>query len=188
MRQPFFELTDDVQIPGRWHLDSPVDSEGTEVEDTRQFNRGRPVQVPGRLTVPIEHEGRPLDFTETNLKTPVVHARVASIFAELALDDVQLIPVDVQGQPDPYFILVATRLIKCIDEQASKVQFWTAEDGLPHKTGKYYAVDDLRIDKSKVGDARVFRTEGWAGTLIVSDDIKAAMERIGATGAKFVEV
>jgi hypothetical protein len=54
--------------------------------------------------------------------------------------------------------------------------------------GKYYAVDNLHIDKSKVGDARVFRPEGWEVTLIVSGDIKEALERVGTTGAKFEEV
>jgi hypothetical protein len=34
----------------------------------------------------------------------------------------------------------------------------------------------------------VFRTEGWAGTLIVSEEIKEALERMGATGTKFEEV
>lgn len=146
------------------------------------------MRVKGRLKVPIEHPGRALDFSETNLRIPVVHVKVASIFSELAPDDMQLIPVDIEGQPDQYLILVATRLIRCIDEKASKVQFWTAEDGVPHKVGKYYAVDDMRIDKSKVGNAHVFRPEGWSGTLIVSEDIKNALEGVGATGTKFEEV
>jgi hypothetical protein len=101
---------------------------------------------------------------------------------------VQLIPVDIEGQPDQYLILVATRLIRCIDENASKVQFWRPEDGLPDMVGKYYAVDDLHIDKAKAGNAKVFRPEGWEVTLIVSGDIKEALERMGTTGAKFEEV
>jgi hypothetical protein len=49
-------------------------------------------------------------------------------------------------------------------------------------------VDDLRIDPSKVGDAKVFRTEGWDIVLIVSEDIKQALERMKATGVKFKQV
>jgi hypothetical protein len=101
---------------------------------------------------------------------------------------VQLIPVDIESHPDQYLLLVATRLIRCIDETASSVRFWTPEHGVPGKVGQYLAVDRLRIDKAKAGDARVFRPEGWSGTLIVSDEIRAAMERAGATGAKFDEV
>lgn len=182
----FFVLTDDVYVPHRWHLATPIDSHGVEVDDW-QFTEGRPLQIDGRLKVPVEHAGKPLDYSEAALKIPVVHVKVASVFAELAPQDVQLIPVDVEGQPDQYLILVAIRCVRCIDEKASKVQFWKPEDGLPEKVGKYYAVDDLHVDKTKVGSARVFRPEGWLGSLIVSGDIKDALERVGATGMKFRE-
>jgi hypothetical protein len=39
-----------------------------------------------------------------------------------------------------------------------------------------------------VGSARVFRPEGWEVALIVSGDIKDALERMGATGTRFEEV
>ena len=111
--------------------------------------------------IPLEREGRPLDFSETESRIPVVHVKVAALLADRAPDDVQLIPVDIEGQPDQYLILVATRRIRCIDEGASKVQFWRPEDGLPEKVGQYYAVDDLHIDEATVGNAKVFRPEGW---------------------------
>lgn len=184
----FFELHDDVSVPRRWHLKNPTDLRGREVDDPWQFTNGVPLRLETRLKVPVEQEGRPLDFSEAGLGIPAVHVRVASVFSELAPDDVQLIPVDIPGQPEQYLILVATRLIRCIDEQASKVQFWKPEDGLPDMVGKYYAVDHLRIDTVKVGNARVLRPEGWAGSLLVSEDIKAALERMGATGARFEAV
>jgi hypothetical protein len=46
----------------------------------------------------------------------------------------------------------------------------------------------MRIDKAKVGNAKVFRPEGWSGTLIVSEEIKDALEHMGATGTRFEEV
>ena len=156
--------------------------------DDWEFRLGTPVRVESRLKILFEHAGRPLDFSETNSRIPLVHVKVASVFSELASNDVQLIPVDVEEQPEQYLILVATRRIRCIDEKASKVQFWQPEDGLPDKVGQYYAVDDLHIDKSKVGNAKVFRLEGWEGTLIISEDIKDSLERMGATGTKFEEV
>ena len=187
MSPRYFSLSDDVHFPGRWHLATPLDSQGQEVDDW-QFSEGKPLQLQGRLRVPVEHTGRPLDFSEAGIKVPVIHARLAPALLELAPTDVQIIPVEVEGHPDQYFILVATRLIRCIDEKASRVQFWTPEDGAPHKVGTYYAVDDLRIDKARVGSARVFRPEGWPGTLIISEDIKNAWEHARATGAKFTEV
>jgi hypothetical protein len=188
MPQHFFKLYDDVYVSGRWHLDNPTDSQGHEVDDPWVFRRGEPVLIEGRLRVPIEQAGGALDFSLAGLSVPVVHVKAASLFTELAPDDVQLLPVDIEGQPDQYLILVATRLIHCIDEQASRIRLWTHEDGLPHKVGQYASVRDMRIDPSKVGDAKVFRAQGWPGPLIISGDIKEALERASITGVKFEEV
>ncbi|WP_323383025.1 imm11 family protein [Myxococcus dinghuensis] len=46
----------------------------------------------------------------------------------------------------------------------------------------------MHLDPSRVGQAHVFRVEGWLGPLIVSEDLKQALERLGATGMKFTEV
>jgi len=187
MPKRFFALSDDVDFPHRWHLAMPTDREGRKVDDG-DFWSGTPVRQEGRLRIPIEAAGTPLDFTEAGINIPVVHVRVASMLAELAPDDVQLIPVDVEGQPDQYLILVATRLIRCIDEKASRIRVWTHEDGLPDMVGRYLYVTALRIDRTQVGDAQVFRPEGWPGSLIVSEEIKSALEHMGATGTKFEEV
>ena len=187
MPKRFFELSDEVELPRRWHLAMPRNAQGLKVDDG-QFRLGSPVLLKERLRIPVEIAGTPLDFTEAGIMIPVVHVRVASLFAELAPDDVQLIPVDVEGHPDQYLILVATRLIRCIDEKASRIRLWTHEDGVPHKVGQYASVRDLRIDKSKVGGARVFRLGGWRSSLIVSGEIKEALERMGATGTRFEEV
>lgn len=187
MPQRFFKLSDDVYVPHRWHLATPIDSQGRKVHDWG-FKKGAPVHLEGRLRIPMKVAGSPLDFSEAGLRVPVVHLKVASILSELAPGDVQFIPADIEGQPDPYLVLVATRLIRCIDEKASKVQFWRPEDGLPEKVGKYYSVDHMRIDKATVGNAKVFRPEGWSGTLIVSEEIRDALEHMHATGTRFDEV
>lgn len=188
MPSRFFRIAESVQA-GNWYLGDAEDSRGQEVEDPWMFRAGRPVQVDSPLRVPIDEPGRALDFSLAGVGlAPIVHVKVATLFVELASDDVQTLPVAIKGHPDQYLILVATKRIRCIDEQASKVQFWKPEDGLPAKVGQYYAVDDLRIDPSKVGEAKVFRTEGWTQALIVSEDIKQALERTGATGVKFTSV
>ena len=166
MSQRFFRLADDVYVPRRWHLSTPNDSQGRKVHDW-DFTRGAPVHMEGRLKVPIKISGKPLDFSEAGLGIPVVHVKVASMLAERASADVQFIPADIEGQPDQYLILVATRLIRCIDEEASEVSFWKPEHGVPEKVGQYMGVDRLRID---------------------SEEIKDALERMGTTGTRFEEV
>ena len=156
--------------------------------DEGLFRRGATVHMTDRLRIPVEIAGKPLDFTLAAVGLPVIHVRVASMFAELVPDDVQLLPVDVEGQPDQYLILVAKRLIRCIDEKASRIELWTHEDGVPHMVGRYASVRDMRIDKAKAGSAKVFRCEGWIGPLIISGEIKDALERMGVTGTRFEEV
>src|SRR3712207_5953317 len=94
MAQRFFELSDDLYVPRRWYLDTPIDSQGRKVHDW-DFKKGKPVQVEGRLKIPIEVEGRPLDFSGAGLRIPVVHVKVASLLSERAPNDVQLIPADI---------------------------------------------------------------------------------------------
>ncbi|WP_257454648.1 imm11 family protein [Archangium lipolyticum] len=186
----YFDLFDDVYIPDRWHLlDQPVDEQGQELR-TWLFRRGEPVHIEGRIRIPIYVPGEALDFSlMAGAPIPVVHARVAAVFAELAPDDVQLIPVEVDGQSEPYVLLNITRVVKCIDDEKSdEVLYWGPEDGQPEKVGQYQSVIGMRIDPTKVGDAQVFRTWGWSGTIIVSESIKNALERMGVTGPKFTEV
>jgi hypothetical protein len=187
MPQRFFRLADDVYVPHRWHLDMPRDSHDQQVDDG-PFWSGTPVHLHDRLRVPVEIAGKALDYTEAGINIPVVHVRVGTLFAEMAPDDIQLLPVDVEGQPDQYRIIVATRLIRCIDEKTSRIRRWTHENGIPELVGQYASVRNMRIDKSKVGSAQVFRCEGWEGPLIVSGEIKSALERMGATGTRFEEV
>lgn len=46
----------------------------------------------------------------------------------------------------------------------------------------------MRIDTAKVEGARIFRTWGWTVALLVSEDLKDALERAGTTGVKFTDV
>lgn len=189
MPKRYFDLLDDMTIRGRWLLGTPTDLQGREVEDPWAFTDGTPIADPGRLKLPIDVPGRALDFSQAAFAAPVVHARVASVLSELAPEEVQTLPVEIEGQPEPFFILVATKLIRCIDERASRhIEIWQPEDGRPEKVGKYRDVRGMRIDPSQVGDAKVFRTWGWPIVLVVREDIKDALERMGATGTEFEEV
>ncbi|WNG20472.1 imm11 family protein [Cystobacter fuscus] len=189
MAKRYFRLLDDLQLPGRWELDDPVDQRGQALR-TWLLARGESAHVEGRLRIPIYVPGRSLDFSLlAGAPIPVVRARVAAVFSELAPDDVQLIPVDVDGQTEPYVLLNITRVVKCIDDEASdEVRYWKLEDGQPEKLGQYRSVIGMRIDPSKVGNAGVFRTWGWELAIVVSEAIKDALERMGATGTKFQEV
>jgi hypothetical protein len=185
----YFRLTDVMTSPGRWELGTPINDRGQEL-GSRLFMAGKPAHVDGQIQVPVDHPGEALDFSLADAGGfPIVTKRVASVLSEMAPADVQLFPVKVGAQPEPYFLVNVARTVKCIDDEASEeVQYWTPEDGEPERVGEYRVVAGMRIDPSKVGDARVFRAWGWKVVLVVSDEVKKALERTGATGMKFTEV
>lgn len=189
MVQRYFELTEDMSSPDRWLLGDPIDEQGKEVR-ARQFMSGEPTRIDGRLRVPVYHPGTSLDFSRADPGAiPVVTDKVARVLAELAPGDVQLFPLEVESRPGTYFLVNVTRLVKCIDDEASEeVLYWKPEDGRPEKVGQYRDVYGLRIDASQVAGAKVFRPWGWSVALIVAEDIKEALEHTGATGLDFREV
>ncbi len=190
MERRFFRLGIDVEVVGRWLLGEPTHPTGQELEDVWAFSYGRPVEVRERLLVPMDQPGRPLDFDTAGVgQSPIVNARVANVLREMASHDVQLFPVEIQGQAERYHLVNVARTVRCIDDRASaEVQLYRAGDGRPERVGEYRSVIGLRIDKSKVGDARVFRLWGWSPPIIVDEEIKTALERVGLVGGRFDEV
>ena len=184
----YFELMDDRQSRSRWHLGSPVDEEGQEV-DPWQFKHGSWLDLRCVPRFPLDIRGDPLDYCWAAFSIPVVHGRIVQLFERLGVRDVQFIPVQVEGHDGPYFILNVLRIIQCIDDARSRrVEYWKTEDDRPDKLGQYRVVSGMRIDPTKVGDARVFRPWGWRVALVISEDLKQAMDAEGITGTRFVEV
>ncbi|MCY1083452.1 hypothetical protein OV287_54345 [Archangium sp. miwbw1] len=160
-----------------------------ELFDTYRFKEGRVLEVERPIRLSMKPVGSALEFSEA-MGTPIVHRRVVSLFERLGLQkEVQFIPVEVEGQTQPWFILNALRIIRCIDDaRCEEVLYWLPEDNRPDKEGQYRNVAGLKVDVEKVGDAHVFRPWGWKVVLIVSEHVKSAMEAEGITGIKFLEV
>ena len=189
MMKRYFELYEDMSSPERWVLHDTLDAHGKKV-GARLYLNAVPIRFDGRLRVPILHPGSPLDFSFADSGDfPVVTEKVASTLAELAPDDVQLYPVEVDSRPEPYFLVNVARQVKCIDDETSEeVLYWKPEDNRPDLLGQYRSVGGMRINPSKVGNAKVFRTWGYPAALLVAEDVKEALERTGATGLEFTEV
>jgi hypothetical protein len=183
----FYDLTDDMRQPDRWHVRRPVDGHGQKI-DPWQFTEGRWLDIPEPLRLPVKPDGRELEFTLASFSIPVVHGRFVQLFERLGIPDVQFLPVQVEGHPGPWFVLNALRIIPCIDDaRCEEVRYFLPEDNQPEKVGQYRVVAGLRIDPTKAGDARIFRPWGWTMALVVSEDLKLALEREGLTGPRFTE-
>ncbi|HYO57577.1 imm11 family protein [Archangium sp.] len=191
----YYKLYDDVYIPGRWHLRMPLYDEGRggsdedELFDVWRFNEGRVLEIERPIRLSVKPTGVAIEFSEA-MGIPIVHRRVVALFERLGLQkEVQFIPVEVEGQTEPWFILNALRIIRCIDDaRCEEVLYWGPEDGQPEIVGEYRNVAGLKVDPEKIEEAHVFRPWGWQVVLIVSERVKRAMEAEGITGTKFIEV
>ncbi len=184
----YYKLTDDIAHPNRWELGKLHDARGEELWPA-PLMRGEPIHLGGRMTLPVKRMGTALDFSHAAFGIPIVHVRIAECFMHLATDCVQLFPVDIEGHAEQYVLLNVTRTVKCIDDHASEeVRYWRPEDERPEKTGQYRAVYGMRLDPAKIGDAKLFRPWGWTVALIVSEEVKQALEDLKATGVNFKEV
>lgn len=185
----YFELWDDMSVPGRWVLhQKDVDDHGRSL-DPWQFKKGTILHLDGRPVLGVSHPGIPLDFSLTEIATPVVTWRFVSLFEQLELgNEVQFIPAQVEGQKEPYFILNVLHVIRCIDDaRCEEVSYWTPEDGEPELVGKYQNVRGLKVDPVRMGDVSICRPWGWTGAIIATERVKLAMEGAGITGTEFTE-
>lgn len=184
----YFKLMDDRRSRDRWHLGAPLDEQGQEL-DPWQFDEGRVLELGCVPRFPLEVPGRPLDFCWAAFSILVATERLVRLFERLHVSEVQFIPACVETHPEPCFILNPLRIIRCIDDaRCEEVRYFKPEDGQPEKVGEYRVVAGMRIDPTKAGDARLFRPWGWTVALIVSEDVKDALEGEGLTGTRFVEV
>lgn len=185
----YFQVWDDRQVRGRWHLSGPTDSQRKEL-DPWQFKQGRVLSLADTPIFRLMRPGEPLEFTLTGYAIPLVHARVVNLLEAMGLQsEVQFIPARAEGRTEDYFILNALQTIRCIDDaRCEEVLYWLPEDERPDKVGQYRNVVGMRIDPEKVGGANIFRPWGWRVALIVSERVKLAMEDEGITGPKFTEV
>lgn len=185
----FHELFCDSRLREQWVLAEPIDGRGEEL-DPWQFFSGHPIALSGTPRIPVDAPGRALDFSFTTLSIPIVHARLAPLFERLGLgQQVQLLPVEVTGRTEPYFIVNVLRVLPCVDDARSeRVEYWRPEDGAPDRVGDYRLVRGLRIDPYRAGDSDIFRPRGWSSVLLVSERLKQALEGYQVGGLRFVEV
>nr|WP_242544290.1 DUF1629 domain-containing protein [Corallococcus sp. NCSPR001] len=154
------------------------------------FADGRVLPDLGSLKSRISHPGRKRTFDFSVIEAaPIVSEAVANVFRTLAPGDVQLFPVSIEGEADPYFVVNATKVIDCIDEaRCREVHHYDEGDHPPGLEGEYNWIYGLRIAPSKTGGAQVFRLKKFKVAFIVSEAVKDALEAVGNLGVSFERV
>lgn len=198
-KRRYFDLLDDMLVPGRWHLGEILLPDGLEPRlsagirfdpraDISTSFTGMDSQGHPLLSAEVSRPGRPLDYCITAFNRPIARASLANSIATVAGSDIQCLPVRINKNED-FCVLNAVRVVRCIDENRSEFGKWSEQDQRPDKLGKYKGVTRLRLDPRLIPeDAHFFRLKDWEVALIVSEQVKVAMERAGCLGAKFEEV
>jgi len=187
----FFDMYDDVYIEGRWNLVGPMDENGVNLNGLFRTGESLTVVPPVRVAHSDAAErGTPLDYSLISGSIPLVRLRVAKLLLRLAPGDVECVPTAVDGFSEEFYVVNVLTIKRCIDDAASSyIKKFTEEDRdlFPHKVGRYMRVSGLRIDKTKAEGAQIFRTWGWV-KIIVTQQVKEALEAARVEGVKFVEV
>ncbi|WP_375743101.1 hypothetical protein NR800_32015 [Corallococcus interemptor] len=174
----------------QWYITTPVPASGGAFAEPWMFGEGHPLPDPGPSKARIRNPGqkRALVFAGVE-RTPIGSRAAANVFRTLAPNDVQLFPITIEGEPEQYFIINATKTIDCIDEaKCRQVQHYAEDDPFPEYAGEYRWIHGLRIDPSKTRDAHVLRPRKFKTALIVSEEVKAALEQVGNLGVFFNRV
>ncbi|ATB37475.1 hypothetical protein CYFUS_002897 [Cystobacter fuscus] len=121
-------------------------------------------------------------------KAPIASQAIANVFKTLAPDEVQLLPVSIEGESERYFVVNATKVVDCIDEAGCREVQHYPEGSFTEYAGEYRWIYGLRIDPARTEGEQVFRLKKFKTAFIVSEDIKNALERVGNLGVSFERV
>lgn len=172
---------------GCWHLDEARREDGTAV-DIWAFTRSRRWDETGRLLIMIDPPGRRLDITMTAFQNWIVIPAVGEMLSSFVnADELQRVPCVAS---DGTALEIWNTLLSqdCFDHgRSGGVEYFTRKER-PDREGQVKTARTLMIDPVRAQDRHVFHISGYQLPLIVSEEIKAAIQRGGFTGAMFQRV
>jgi len=179
----YFELLDDLTIPGRFHFGKISFKDGSEPR-----LRACIIQKPCPLFAEVTQPGKQLEFFLTSFAIPIAGLPLSRVIANIAGRDLQIMPIDIVGYKG-FEVLNSLRIVRCLDEKRSEFVKWTERDFRADLAGQYRQITKLHLDSAQIPeDAHFFRVDGWQIALIVSEEVRTAMESTGCYGAKFKDV
>ncbi len=116
---------------------------------------------------------------------PVVKTDILDKLEDVLDLKLQRIPVHIPEIACKFDILNVLDQVDCIDAAKSVYTRWEANDGRPEKLGEYRMIIDLKIDSKCAHGHQLFRLKGWAIALIVSEQMKQALEALRVSGIEY---
>jgi hypothetical protein len=170
----------------RWHLDLDQHFADGSPVDIWAYSRCEVIKHPKPVPFRIQVQGKRVDYNPTAFLVTVVSERMARVLEESAANDVQVIPAIVNGTTDRWNVINIITCVDCIDHHRSLIYYYPRDDH--EKPGKPRGVLKLAVDAELIGDPQVLHPKDWVVATIVSEKVKMAVERIGASGIDFMLV
>ncbi len=182
-----FQWTFDRNRQVAWLLDDPTRADGASVS-WWHFRKGAPLTIDGALRLSVKQVGELVDASFSVGDVLCLSERLGHAMQALALDQLQLIPACLEGG---YELFVANLLkeVDCVDEARSAFTKWAGGSSVrPDKAGEYRSMMRLHVDAQAAGQLDIFVPRGWRVAIIVSERMRACIERVGSRGTEFVAV
>ncbi len=177
----FYRLSSDIAIHGIWFLAEIRDEDGKEVLGIN-FSTAIPYFESKKLTVFQSTKGQGPDFSMTAWGVPIVSQAFADVVESMALTSIQLLPVEVDGAGDGFYILNVISKVACVDYEKTIVQRYTPDIDPPERVGKIHPLYNITINPELASGNHIFRLEEWDIILIISDELKETLEQQNLTG------
>jgi len=177
----YYDISIDKAKKRYWFISDLHKQDGEKIDEF-VFQYGKEVAIDGELFYNIEIQGAVPDlcFASVNA-SPVVCQNIANEIKELVNDAVQILPVNVIGCQQKFFIINPLRIFDCIDMTNSQYMEFNQPPLPKHSFIK------LIIDESKVS-AHIFRPKNWEIAFIVSDKVKNILEKYNMDDIIFKKV
>ncbi len=197
----FYKLSFDIENwPDMWTLGEPIAADGTPVIASLVPIVG-PYIGPSLASIPVNEKfpGKPVDFTFGPFGLIVVKSWIGALIENMG-GRIQRIPVQIDsGVEDIHEVLISLSAPRGVLDMNDvwESEFHTSSDtrvdirygGLaPRQRGMLYRVYPLRIAAAKAKGQEFFRPWEYTSALIVSENLKNALQREGVTGVKFTQV
>lgn len=146
----------------------------------------QPVELNAPIELEVINPGKVVDYDNVSFSIDVVSRRMADIIASFADNEIQRLPAVLDGDVENWEVLNILSHVDCIDYDQSEATFYP--DNHPEKPGKPRGFTRLVIDIDRARGHHIFRPVDWEVALIVSDELRIAMESTGITGLEFLPV
>jgi hypothetical protein len=183
----FYRLSEEVAIIGRWFLAEIRDEDGKEVLNNN-FCAATTYFGSKKLTVFQSTKGHGPDFSMTAFGVPIVNKAFADVVMSMAPTAIQLLPVEVDGAGDGFYILNIISEVACVDYEKTVVQRYTPDIDPPEMVGKIHSLYNITIHPDLASGYHIFRLEEWGAIIIISQELKDLFEQHRFTGMYIVPV